>query len=421
MNQLQAKVQFSSIGKTLEVPVINQLMAIPLENPEVLSLAAGFTDNLALPANMVQEIVKRLPETNPNNEYLQYGTTIGRAGLRSQTAAHLNSLPNEKDDIFSADSTFITNGSQQALFLATQTLCDPGDYVLVESPTYFVYLSMLQGLQINPIGIPVDEEGEIDLEKLSALLSHLSAEGKLDKIKAAYLIGYYANPSSRCLSLEKKEGFATMLKSFNLVIPVIEDAAYRELSYGANNETPSILSMDAYNSFPKLYLGTYTKPFATGLKVGYGCCTAPEWFEKMLCAKGNQDFGTSNFSQAIIERVLVENKYSKLIQELGKHYEKKATLLHETLKSSGIREKGWKWKKPAGGLLFWLEAPEEIDTAMGKRFCNECENNGVIYVPGHFCFADGVPNNFIRLSIGSLSDEKLKEAATRFSKVALNF
>lgn len=419
MSQLQTKIRFSSIGETLEVPVINQLMSIPLENPNILSLAAGFTDNIALPAKIVQEIVSNMPENNPNNEYLQYGTTKGRAGLRKLTCEHLNNYPYERDHTFTPDLTFITNGSQQALYLATLTLCDPGDYVLVESPTYFVYLSMLQGLQINPIGMPVDENNRIDPEALSALLSKLRDEGKLSRLKAAYLIGYYANPSSRCLTREEKEAFAQTLLDHDLIIPVIEDAAYRDLSYEEPDPTPSIMSLDAFDPFPKLYLGTYTKPFATGLKVGYGSCSEPEWMKKMLCLKGNQDFGTSNFTQAILERVLLDNHYEPLIRYLGEHYRKKADLLDGVLVNSGIREKGWSWKKPAGGLLFWLRAPDSIDTTMTGKFCEECEKQGVIYVPGHFCFASGTPKNFIRLSIGALCNEKLQEAATRFCEVAL--
>lgn len=396
-------------------------MSIPLENPNILSLAAGFTDNNTLPAQMIQEVVAGMPQKNPNNEYLQYGTTQGRAPLRELTCEYLNGLKPEKEDAFSYELTTITNGSQQALFLATLTLCNPGDYVLVESPTYFVYLSMLQSMQIKPIGIPVDKDNIIDPKALSSLLDDLSANGELEKVRAAYLIGYYANPSSRCLKLQEKKDFAATLSRHNLFIPIIEDAAYRDLSYGEMDPTPSIMSLQEFDAFPKLYLGTYTKPFATGLKIGYGTCSSTEWHGKMLCAKGNQDFGTSNFSQAIIERILLDQHYQPLLKELGEHYRKKADLLDQVLTSSEIRGKGWKWEKPSGGLLFWLRAPDSMDTAMGEAFSEACKEKGVIYVPGNFCFASGSPKNFIRLSIGALCDEKLIEAATRFCEVALKF
>ena len=421
MIKAETSIRYSSIGETLEVPVINQLMSIPLEFPNILSLAAGFTDNASLPAQLVNKVVAELPKTNANNEFLQYGTTQGRATLRKLTCDRLNALEMEKKGAFSDDLTFITNGSQQALFLATHTLCDPGDYVLVESPTYFVYLSMLQGLQVQPIGIPVDDNERIDEAALEAMLADLKQKGELHKIKAIYLEGYHANPSSRCLKLWEKQSVSNVLKRLDLVIPVIEDAAYRDLAYEQMDPTPSIMSLEAFECFPRLYLGTYTKPLATGLKIGYGCCSSSEWFSKMLCAKGNQDFGTSNFSQAIIEQVLLREEYQPLIKHLGDHYGKKADLLDSTLRAFGLQDKGWKWDKPAGGLLFWLRAPDHIDTSMGETFSENCKNQGVIYVPGSFCYASGNPKNFIRLSIGALSDEKLIEASKRFCEVASIF
>ncbi|MEQ9822856.1 MAG: PLP-dependent aminotransferase family protein [Puniceicoccaceae bacterium] len=418
MSQAPASIRYSSVGETLEVPVINQLMSIPLEYPDILSLAAGFTDNAVLPSDLIGEIVAGLPHTNPNHEYLQYGTTQGRSILRKLTCDRLNALPMEQEHAFDKDLTFITNGSQQALFLATHTLCDPGDYVLVESPTYFVYLSMLQGLQVRPIGIPVDAQGRIDADALEAILQDLKARGELPRLKAAYLIGYHANPSSRCLKLWEKEAVARLLENMQCRIPVIEDAAYRELAYDELDPTPSIMSLPCFDAFPKLYLGTYTKPLATGLKIGYGTCSDPEWFAKMVCAKGNQDFGSSNFSQAIIEQVLLRNAYDSLTHQLGQHYGRKAELLDSTLREFGLHERGWHWEKPAGGLLFWLRAPESINTDMGEIFSEKCKQQGVIYVPGSFCFAPQAPRNFIRLSIGALCDDKLVEASRRFCEVA---
>jgi 2-aminoadipate transaminase len=412
-------IRYSSVGETLEVPVINQLMAIPLEKPEILSLAAGFTDNAALPVDLVTGIVAKMPETNPNNEFLQYGTTVGRPVLRELTCKTLNEASELSEPVFDPSRTFISNGSQQALFLATHTLCDPGDIVLVESPTYFVYLSMLQGLQVKPVGIPALEDGSMDHNGLREVLTKLKQDGLLSRVKLSYLIGYYANPSSRCLALEEKTEFAKVLEEFDLYIPVIEDGAYRNLYFESPHPTPSIMELDEFNAFPKLYLGTYTKPFATGMKIGYACCSEAEWTAKMLCAKGNQDFGTANFTQAIIEQVLLQDLHRTLLTKLSSHYHAKAKLLNDTLEGSGIREKGWHWNMPEGGLLMWVRGPRHVNTNMDADFCDQCTERGVIYVPGNFCFANQQPNNFIRLSIGALSDTKLIEAASRFCDVAL--
>lgn len=413
-------LHYSAFGARLEVPAINHLMSIPSEHPEVLSLAAGFTDNAVLPADLVRDVVSRLCGNPSGADCLQYGTTQGRKGLRELTARFVASYHGENAEVIRADRTFITNGSQQALFLAMRVLCDPGDVVLVENPTYFVFLSMLQGMGVQPVGIPVAENGSIDGVALDALMRQMDREGRKGRIKAAYVMGYYANPSSRCLSLEDKMVLAATLRTHGMRIPVIEDAAYRELAFERPWEVPSVLSLDAYEGYPLLYLGTYTKPFATGLKVGYGITNRPEWLEKMLFAKGNQDFGSAHFPQAIVEQVLQDGVYPEFVRNLGLHYGAKARLLDSVLRAEGLDRMGWRWAKPEGGLLFWLRAPAGVDTREGSHFYEACLAKGVIYVPGNLCFADGAPSDYIRLSIGALPNEKLEEAARRLCDAARN-
>ncbi len=417
----EVPIQFSDSAEALIEPSINELMRIPLEEPDILSLAAGFTDNDALPMALVRETVDRLLSDRQNKESLQYGTTPGRPDLRRLTCNFLNQKPSEQAGAFQPDQTLITNGSQQALYIAMQTLCDPGDYILVESPTYFVMLSLLQGLQINPIGMPANEAGEIDLPALDQQLEELRQAGKTKKLRAVYIMGYFANPSSRSIGLEEKTGLAEILKKHSLLLPVIEDAAYRDLAYAPVDDTPSILSIPEYADFPKLYTGTYTKPFASGLKVGFCVCSHREWLNKIVYSKGNQDFGTANFNQKIIEEILKSGEYGKLTIELGRHYQEKALRALSVLENSKIADKGWKWREPKGGLLMWLQAPIGINTDFGERFSKECKDRGVIYVPGAFCFASGEPHHFIRLSIGTLNNDLLKVALERFTEVAFTY
>ena len=203
------------------------------------------------------------------------------------------------------------------------------------------------------------------------------------------------------------------------LIPVIEDAAYRELFFDAPHPAPSIISMPEYDAFPKLYLGTYTKPLATGLKVGYGLCTHRDWREKILCIKGHQDFGSAHFAQAIVERVLASGSYPEHLAKMRAHYARKAAVLHAALLSGGLDSAGWTWARPEGGLVFWLRGPEGSDLRMEGTFCQSCIEQGVLYVPGDLCFADGQTWHCARLSSGALPEEKLTEAAGRFVEQAL--
>ena len=178
--------------------------------------------------------------------------------------------------------------------------------------------------------------------------------------------------------------------------------------------------MPEFDPFPKLYLGTYTKPFATGLKIGYGYCTHSEWRDKILCIKGHQDFGSAHFTQAIIERVLDAGHYSGHLSGVQKHYARKAQILDRTLRESDLKDAGWNWATPKGGLILWLRAPAGTDLRMESNFCQGCIERGVFYVPGDLCFSSGKPWHCARLSSGALPEDKLREAAELFVAQALH-
>ncbi|MDQ8193012.1 PLP-dependent aminotransferase family protein [Coraliomargarita sp. SDUM461004] len=414
MDNSETAISFSRQGRAIAKPVIVDLMARALANPDLLSLAAGFTDNAVLPRELVGRFAAEITRECGADEALQYGQNQGRQRLRELSCAAIATHPGERAELFDAQAMFVTNGSQQALYLAVQALCDPGDIVLVEEPSYFVCLEMLKGLGLRPIGIPCDAEGGIDPAGLAARLKELEAAGERSKVKAIYLVSYFCNPSSRSLSMQEKRAVARTLLAAEYKIPVIEDAAYRELYFDQPHPAPSIISMPEFEPFPKLYLGTYTKPFATGLKIGYGYCTHSEWREKILCIKGHQDFGSAHFSQAIIERVLDAGLYAEHLAGIQKHYAHKAEILDSALVAGGLREAGWQWRRPEGGLIFWLRAPVGMDLAMDSAFCRRCIEQGVLYVPGNLCFPAGAPAHCARLSSGALPEAKLREAARRF-------
>jgi 2-aminoadipate transaminase len=415
-----ASPRFSSLGQRVHPPTIAKLMAMALENPSLLSLAAGFTDNSTLPAAIVQQAVGELTAAS-DREFLQYGTNTGRPQLRRLLAQRLCAQEDLLDPAAVEQGFFITNGSQQALYLAMQVLCEPGDIVLVDRPSYFVFLEMLAGLGVTARSIPVNERGRVDGPALRSLLREWGTGQQLARLKAVYFVSYFSNPSGRSLTAEEKNVLAETLAAEGVVVPVIEDAAYRELYYDAPVRAKSILSAPAWAGFPRLYLSTLTKPFATGLKVGYGSCSDPTWLAKMLYVKGHQDFGTANFNQAVFERVLSNGGFDAQLSVLRPHYQRKMRTLHETLVQAGLPHLGWSWSVPEGGLYLWLRAPDRLDTGLESAFCRSCIEAGVLYVPGELCFGDAVPRNYVRLSFGVLSETELAEAGRRFATTARGF
>jgi 2-aminoadipate transaminase len=306
------------------------------------------------------------------------------------------------------------------LYLAMQALCDPGDIVLVERPSYFVYLEMLKGLGVEARSLP-DRNGELDLAGLRQMLATMRADGSIGRLKAVYLVTYFANPSGRSRSEEEKIGVGAALIEADVPAVLIEDAAYRELHYQEGYPARSILALEGLEALPRLYLGTLTKPYATGLKVGFACCTDEGLRKRMLYLKGHQDFGTSNFCQAIIEWALAAGRFDQHLQKIRPSYRGKMQALHRALVGGGLPELGWSWSEPDGGLYLWLEAPAGLDTSMDSPFCQRCLSEGVLYVPGDLCFGDRAPRNTVRLSFGVLSEAQLAEAGGRFCRAAKAF
>jgi 2-aminoadipate transaminase len=396
-------------------------MAMALETPNLLSLAAGFTDNATLPDEFVRDATQAMLAKPGDREFLQYGTNQGRPRLRELLAERLSKIEPTLDAAELQRGIFITNGSQQALYLAMQVLAEPGDIILVDRPSYFVFLEMLTGLGLRAVSMPVDAQGTIDGPALGRLLQAIEARGEVARIKAVYFVSYFSNPSARSLAATEKNVIAEELARRALFIPVVEDAAYRELYYRDVPPAPSVLSAPAWEKFPKLYTATLTKPFATGLKIGYGLCTDQRWLKKMLHVKGHHDFGSANFNQAILEHALSSGNYDRQLSRIRPAYERKMRALHDTLVSEGLPALGWQWAEPEGGLYLWLAAPRFLDTGLESAFCQACLEAGVLYVPGGLCFGDDAPKHFVRASFGVLNERDLSEAGRRFVAVAKRF
>lgn len=427
-------VQLSALGRRAQPPAITALMRTALETSGLLSLAAGFTDNATLPVTAVGEALGALETSVPGRDFLQYGTNAGRPGLRTAIAARLLAqddaaragagapavAPNPARVAELAAHCFITNGSQQALYLAVQTLCEPGDIILVDRPSYFVFLELLGGLGVEARSMPVSPDGRLNVPALHELLRSLRVAGERPRLKAVYFVSWFSNPSGRTLDAAQKCALADTLRAEDCVVPVLEDAAYRELGYDAASSAscPGVLGDPAWDGFPRLYTSTLTKPFASGLKVGYGICDDLAWRSAMLHVKGHHDFGTANFAQAVLEHALVSGAFDAQLATLRVAYRAKRDALHSALLAGGLPELGWRWLVPDGGLYLWLEGPAGLDTAGDSAFCGACLDEGVLYVPGALCHGDAAPTNTVRLSFGVLAPAQLEEAAARFCRAA---
>lgn len=397
---------------------IDNMMQKALEIPGLLSLAAGFTDNGLAPRAQVLDICNDLLKDDSRAETLQYGLPIGRRKLREQLAHRLvkQDLSNGATPTpIGADHTLITTGSQQALFLAVQALCQPGDVILVEDPTYFVMLDVLRTLGVRAVAMP-SREDTLDVDALDAFFDALKASGDFARIRTVYLISYFSNPSSKCLELSQKTGLLDAMRRHQLHVPIVEDIAYREFYFEQPWPAPSLLAWES-DEIPILLTGTLTKLFSTGLKVGWLVVQNAALRQRLSDLKRCQDFGTANFPQAICEEAIERGLLDEYLDFMRPIYHEKALALDAGLRSNGLQELGWDWETPGGALYLWLRAPEGVATGPSSELSRICLEEKVIYVPGELCSADDGRGR-VRLSFGSLTPDELTEAARRFVRAA---
>ena len=412
----------SELGRRTEEPPISWLMATALARPQLISLAAGFTDNESLPVKEVRGLLKDLlgsPRTG--QAALQYGTTIGDPTLRRLTARHLHSLDGQPAArrTYSPDRMIITNGSQQMLYMIAEALCDPGDIVLVEDPSYFVYLGILQSHGIRARGVRTETDG-LDLTRLEDVLTDLKRSGELRRVKLIYIISYYQNPTSRTTSYAKKAGALKLLRQFEAAaghpIYLLEDGAYRELRFGGD-DVKSALAISGHGE-RVIYTGTYSKPFATGARVGFGLIPEPV-FTTVLRIKGNHDFGSSNLLQQLLASALASGVYQAHLAVLRKRYAHKARLMRQALQQHFPPEV--EWEEPGGGLYFWARLPQHLKSGSGSKVFQNALANDVLYVPGVLCYADDPrrrkPNHEMRLSFGGATEVNVRKGVARLGAV----
>ncbi|MCX7886089.1 MAG: PLP-dependent aminotransferase family protein [Verrucomicrobiae bacterium] len=365
-------------------------MKLALERPGLISLAVGFTDAGTLPTAEVGAIVRELSrEPVRAQAALQYGTTAGLYELRCELARRCERAR--------PDEIIVTNGSQQLLYLVAEVLCDPGDIVLVEDPTYFVFLGIVEARGLQTFGF----SGLVELERK---LEMLRQRRRLQRLKFLYLVSYFQNPTGQTWSLEAKREVLALLRHYERFaghpIFLLEDAAYRDLRFeGA--DVPSFRALDTRRV---LYAGTLTKPFATGMRVGYGVLPAP-LRQHVLRAKGNHDFGTSNFLQVVLARALASGLYDRHLPVLARAYRRKRDVMLEALKRNFPATA--RYQPPRGGLYVWVELAPACCTGVRSRLFQRALDAGVLYVPGEMCYAADptrlVPRNAMRLSFGAPS------------------
>jgi len=411
---------FSRRRRHAEEQAISYLMQQGVENPGVISLAAGLVDTGSLPVAETREVVANLlADEERGREVLQYGTTQGNERLRRRLVDHLARLEGcGADELgIDADQVILTTGSQQFLSLVADVLLDPGDICLVAAPTYFVFLGVLNGLGACTIPVATDDDG-MCTDALEAELARLEADDRLDRVKLIYLVSYYENPSGVSLSAERRGKVVEIARRWSKHhrLMVLEDAAYRELRYDGPI-LPSIWGTDESRE-SVILAQTFSKSFAPGLRVGYGV-VPPELLDAICDRKGNEDFGSANFNQHVLATVMESGLYVPHVEKVRAAYRAKRDVMLAALDEHFDGLADVTWVRPHGGLYVWASLPSHVETGFDSRLFHQAvQVEGVMYVPGELCYGGDEserPRHQMRLSFGVEDAADIREGIRRLS------
>jgi DNA-binding transcriptional MocR family regulator len=337
--------------------------------PEVVSLAGGMPYLEGLPLDVIADTMQRLIVTK--------GTTA---------------LP---------DDVVVTTGSQSALDLVTRIFVDPGDVVITEAPSYVGALGVFRSYQADVVQVPLDADGLVP-EALDAALTRLAAEGR--RVKFLYTVPTYQNPAGVSLSAERRPRVLEICRRHGVL--VVEDNPYGLLGF---DEEP-MPALRSYDTDGVLYLGSFSKTFAPGYRVGF--VIAPHAVrDKLVLASESAVLSPSNASQLAVATYLETCDWKAQIKAYRELYRDRRDALVGAL---GEYLPSASWNIPQGGFFVWVRLPAGLDA---RAMLPRAVTARVAYVPGTAFYYDGSGSDHMRLSFCFPTPERIREGVRRLAGV----
>lgn len=357
--------------------------------PGLISLAGGLPAPESFPVSIIQKLTKSVLKSN-GKKILQYGTTEGLGELKKALIEY------RKKDLGSLIDTCeiqITTGSQQALDLIGKAFIDPGSLVAVDTPTYLGALQAFGGYSPVYFHLVSDEEGPTEKSVEEAMKK---------KVSFIYLVSDFANPSGKTISLKRRKIIASLAKKYGSLI--IEDSPYRELRYEGKH-IPPLFTFAPHNV---LYLGSFSKILAPGLRIGY-VIGDPKIVHFITIAKQGTDLFTSGLDQAIAAEYILSGSLYSHVPKIVDMYRPKLHAMLSALEK--YFPKNTSWTHPNGGMFVWATIREDIDASV---LLKKTLKRMVAFVPGRPFYPSNLPKhigiNTMRLNFTNASPLDIEKA-----------
>jgi 2-aminoadipate transaminase len=386
--------------------IIRDLLKLTLQ-PDVISFAGGLPAPELFPIEAFQEAACRVLADQPATA-LQYGPTEGYLPLRQFVCERMRRYGIDAEPA----NVVITNGAQQALDLIGKLLINPGDRVLVEEPTYLGALQAWNAYQAEYVSVPSDDDGLCTDDLESAL-----RVGP----KFMYVLPNFQNPSGTTLPLARRLELVRLSNKYG--IPIVEDDPYGALRFEGEHQPPLVaLDVDFHRSYGLngrgymegnvIYLGTFSKTLAPGLRLGW--VVAPvEVIDQIVTAKQGADLHTSTFTQMLAYEMVRTSFFDEHVRRIRTVYGERRLVMLDAL--ARYFPEGCSWTHPEGGLFLWARVPEWIGTTELLRRAVE---HKVAYVPGSAFFADPSRGcNTMRLNFSNAQPAQIEEGIRRLGEL----
>jgi 2-aminoadipate transaminase len=380
--------QLARRAERLEPSVIREILKIT-EQPGIISLAGGLPAPESFPVQAMREACQRVLTDTPF-EALQYAASEGYGPLRDWVAAQLGTMGLKAQ----AAQVLITTGSQQGLDLVGKVLIDAGSRVAVEAPTYLGALQAFAPYEPQFVAVDCDEQGPLP-QGLAA------AAGA----RFLYLLPNFQNPSGRSMgSARRGEVVQTAAR---VGLPLVEDNPYGELWYDAPPPPP----LSAAAGDGAIYLGSFSKVLAPGLRLGY-LVAPPALFPKLLQAKQAADLHTPGFNQRVAFEVIRNGLLDSHLPKVRARYKAQRDAMISALDQH--LPAGCRFDVPAGGMFFWVELPEGMDA---EALLPKAVAAGMAFVPGAPFYCHAPRLNTLRLSFVTVAPALIDQGVAALGRV----
>lgn len=380
--------------QTLSGSAIREIFHL-LSKPGMISFAGGNPAASALEPDVIAELGQKALEKH-GWTLLQYGATEGFMPLRESVAEYVKRAGVVTDP----SKVFPTQGSQQAMDLLAKALLNPGDAVLVESPTFLGVLQTLRTYRADLHALETDEGGVIVDAAEEAIRRY--------RPKLMYVIPTFQNPTGRTLALERRRKLAALAAKYGVVLA--EDDPYREVRF-SGTPLPSIKSFDSEGWV--VYLGSFSKTIAPGLRVGYAVVDNEELLKKMIIGKQATDVHSPLINQAVVDGYLRSGRMEDHLKRICADYKARLDVMLQGLDELPPSAAH---TVPEGGLFVWAKLPEGADAL---AMLNKAVERNVAYVPGTHFYFDGGRLNTMRLNFSNGQFADVAEGMARLTPVIL--